>query len=99
MDYGTIKENHQIIIRTVSANWSRADRYPLSPRILVLQSILDRIEPPPVREPLPPPKQYAPPVWAAGVAGEIRTGTGDDIGRRGQGRHSDHRAVQGLPAS
>jgi hypothetical protein len=30
-----------------------ADHYPLSPRIRVLQSILDRIEPPPVREPLP----------------------------------------------
>jgi hypothetical protein len=27
----------------------------------VLQDILDRIEPPPVREPLPPPKVYAPP--------------------------------------
>ena len=32
-----------------------ADRYPLSPRIRVLQAILDRIEPPPVREPLSPP--------------------------------------------
>ena len=38
-----------------------ADRYPLSPRIRVLQSILDRIEPPPAREPLPPLKAYAPP--------------------------------------
>jgi hypothetical protein len=38
-----------------------ADRYPLSPRIRVLQSVLDRIEPAPVREPMPPPKVYAPP--------------------------------------
>jgi hypothetical protein len=30
-----------------------ADRCPLSPRIRVLQAILDRIEPPPVREPSP----------------------------------------------
>jgi hypothetical protein len=37
------------------------DRYPLSPRIQALQAILDKIEPPPVREPLPPRKQYAPP--------------------------------------
>ena len=37
------------------------DRYPLSPRIRVLQSILDRIEPPPVREPLPPLRHDAPP--------------------------------------
>jgi len=54
-------ENHQIIIRTVSAKRSHADRYPLSPRIRVLQAILDRIEPPPVREPLPPLRHYAPP--------------------------------------
>jgi len=27
----------------------------------VLQAILDRIEPPPVREPLPPLRHYAPP--------------------------------------
>ena len=38
-----------------------ADRYPLSSRIRALQAILDRIEPAPVREPLPAPKQYAPP--------------------------------------
>jgi hypothetical protein len=37
------------------------DRYPLSPRIRVLQAILDRIEPPLVREPLPPLRHYAPP--------------------------------------
>jgi hypothetical protein len=37
------------------------DRYPLSPRILTLKTILSRIKPQPVREPLPPPKTYAPP--------------------------------------
>ena len=37
------------------------DRYPLSPRVKAWQAILDKIEPPPVREPPPPPKQYEPP--------------------------------------
>jgi hypothetical protein len=39
----------------------RDDRYPLSRRIRPLQGILDKLEPPPVREPRPPPKVYAPP--------------------------------------
>ena len=37
------------------------DRYPLSPRIQTLKAILAKIRPEPVREPLPPPKLYAPP--------------------------------------
>jgi hypothetical protein len=37
------------------------DRYPLSPRIQSLKGILAKIRPEPVREPLPPPKVYAPP--------------------------------------
>jgi hypothetical protein len=38
------------------------DRYPFSPRILTLKAILAKLEPPkPQREPLPPPKAYAPP--------------------------------------
>jgi hypothetical protein len=37
------------------------DRYPFSPRIRTLQGILDKLDPPPVREPLPPPKGYPPP--------------------------------------
>jgi hypothetical protein len=37
------------------------DRYPLSPRILTLKSILAKLDPQPVREPPPPPKVYAPP--------------------------------------
>jgi hypothetical protein len=41
------------------------DRYPLSQRIQTLQSILDKLEPPPVREPVPPLKVYAPPNSAA----------------------------------
>ena len=37
------------------------DRYPLSPRIQTLKSILAKIRPEPVRKPLPRPKVYAPP--------------------------------------
>jgi hypothetical protein len=39
----------------------RDDPYPLSPRVQSLRDILDKLDPPPVREPLPPPKVYAPP--------------------------------------
>jgi hypothetical protein len=37
------------------------DRYPLSPRICALRAILAKLRPKPAREPLPPPKVYAPP--------------------------------------
>ena len=37
------------------------DRYPFSPRIRTLTAIRDKLRPPPVRAPLPAPKQYAPP--------------------------------------
>jgi hypothetical protein len=43
------------------SNTIDADRYPLSPRIQTLKAILSKIRPEPVREPLPPPKVYAPP--------------------------------------
>jgi hypothetical protein len=36
------------------------DRFPLSPRIQTLRAILGKIRPEPTREPLPPPKVYAP---------------------------------------
>ena len=37
------------------------DPYPFSPRISTLRAILEKLAPQPVREPLPPPKPYAPP--------------------------------------
>ena len=43
--------------RTIVQN----DRYPLSPRIRTLRGILANLRPEPVREPLSPPKLYAPP--------------------------------------
>ena len=36
------------------------DRYPLSSRVQLLRGILAKIRPEPAREPLPPPKVYAP---------------------------------------
>jgi hypothetical protein len=42
------------------------DRYPLSPRVQTLKTILGKIRPEPGREPLPPPKVYAPPRATAG---------------------------------
>ena len=42
------------------------DRYPLSPRIQTLRTILGKIRPEPAREPLPRPKVYAPPRATAG---------------------------------
>jgi hypothetical protein len=36
-------------------------RYPLSPRIRTLRAVLDKLRPEPAREPLTPPKVYAPP--------------------------------------
>jgi hypothetical protein len=41
-------------------------RYPFSPRIRTLREILGKLRPEPVREPLPPPKVYAPPRATAG---------------------------------
>jgi hypothetical protein len=37
------------------------DRYFLSPRVQTLKAILAKLRPEPAREPLPPPKVYAPP--------------------------------------
>jgi hypothetical protein len=44
-----------LLTRTVDG-----DRYPLSPRIRTLKAILNKLRPEPIREPLPPPKVYAP---------------------------------------
>jgi hypothetical protein len=58
-----------------------AIRYPLSPRIQTLKAILGKIRPEPIREPLPPPKVYAPPRAAAAKrrGGEIPNLARDDF--------------------
>jgi hypothetical protein len=43
-----------------------SDRYPFSPRIRTLRAILSKLRPEPVREPVPPPKVYAPPRFVRG---------------------------------
>jgi hypothetical protein len=43
-----------------------SDRYPFSPRIRTLRAILPKLRPEPIREPLPPPKVYAPPRFVRG---------------------------------
>jgi hypothetical protein len=79
------------------------DRYPLSPRIRTLQDTLDKLEPPPTREPLPPLKVYMRPREQPrredGVAGEIRARPADDARRRRCGRGPADCMVQELPAS
>ena len=52
-----IRELHDIV---------ESDRFPLSPRIRTLQGILDKLEPPPAREPLPQTKHYEPPRFIRG---------------------------------
>jgi hypothetical protein len=42
------------------------DRYPFSPRIQALRVILAKLRPETAREPLPPPKVYAPPRFVRG---------------------------------
>jgi hypothetical protein len=42
-------------------NIVESDRYPFSHRIRTLRGILNKLRPEPAREPLPPPKVYAPP--------------------------------------
>jgi hypothetical protein len=44
------------------------DRYPFSARIQTLRAILSKLRPEPAREPLPPPKLYAPPRSIRGPA-------------------------------
>jgi hypothetical protein len=55
--------------RELSQIPSRADRYPLTPRIVALKEILGQLRPEPEREPLPPRRHYEPPsrgeVWEA----------------------------------
>jgi hypothetical protein len=52
--------------------------YPFSPRIRALKAILAKLRPEPIREPLPPPKVYAPrkAVWPERAAlGEMVSGS------------------------
>ena len=52
-----IREHHDIV---------ESDKFPFSPRIRTLREILGKLRPEPAREPLPPPKVYAPPRFIRG---------------------------------
>ena len=53
-------EETAVVVRLLSETIND-DRYPFSPRIQLLRTILAKLKPEPAREPLPPPKAYAPP--------------------------------------
>ena len=55
-----LSDDETVALTRLLTNTIDADRYPLSPRIQTLKAILAKIRPEPVREQLPPPKQYAP---------------------------------------
>jgi hypothetical protein len=56
-----LNDDEAAALTRLLTNTIDADRYPLSPRIQTLKAILGKIRPEPTREPLPPPKAYAPP--------------------------------------
>jgi hypothetical protein len=60
-----IDEETAALVRPLSETIND-DRYPLSPRIQLLKTILAKLRPEPVREPWPPPKLYAPPRFIRG---------------------------------
>ena len=60
-----LSDNEKLALIDLLKRTIRDDRYPLSPRIRTLRGILKKLEPRPAREPLPPPKVYAPPRAAA----------------------------------
>jgi hypothetical protein len=61
-----LTDDETVALTRLLTNTIDADRYPLSPRVQTLKAVLDKIRPEPVREPLPPPKVYAPPRATAG---------------------------------
>jgi hypothetical protein len=59
-------EETAALARLLLHNAIDGDRYPLSSRVQLLRGILAKIRPAPAREPLPPPKVYAPSRAATG---------------------------------
>jgi hypothetical protein len=57
----TLDDDEAVALTRVLRRTIDDDRYPLSPRIRQLQGILDRLDPPPFRAPLPPLRTYEPP--------------------------------------
>jgi hypothetical protein len=56
-----LSDEEAAVLTKALHNIVERDRYPFSPRIRTLRAIVAKLRPEPVREPLPPPKVYAPP--------------------------------------
>ena len=56
-----LTEYEKLALVALLTRTSDGGRYPLPPRVRSLKDVLARLRPEPVRDPLPPPKVYAPP--------------------------------------
>ena len=56
-----LSDDEPAVLTRELADFAENARYPLSHRIRTLKAILRKLRREPVREPLPPPKVYAPP--------------------------------------
>ena len=77
------------------------DRYPLSPRVRTLQSILDKLDPRPAHDPAPPLKRYEPP-WKGRVSDtKLKSSPGPpgDTRQHSEGSPLIDRLVPRLPTS
>ena len=77
------------------------DRYPLSPRVRTLQSILDKLDPRPAHDPAPPLKRYEPP-WKGRVSDtKLKSSPGPpgDTRQHSEGPPLIDRLVPRLPTS
>lgn len=63
-DTADLTEADRAILAALLRETIAADRFPLSERIKSLRAILDKLDPPAVREVMPPPKPPGEPSWA-----------------------------------
>jgi hypothetical protein len=56
-----LSDDEKLALDALLKRTIRDDPYLLSPRVQTLRGILEKLEPQPVRDPLPPSKVYAPP--------------------------------------
>lgn len=60
MNLDLTDEEHAVMFRFVKRAMDE-DHFPYAPRLDQLDAIVVKLKPQPVREPVPPPKVYAPP--------------------------------------
>jgi hypothetical protein len=61
MTLDLVDDETQALVQHLKHDIVESDHYSFSPRIRTLRAILNKLRPAPAREPLPPPKVYAPP--------------------------------------